>query len=462
MILLAASCYITEECRHAAIRRLAVATSVQTWVSSLEKVSAEWSIRQVLEAQHHEDFFAGKAKSGNDRKGSAAEAGAGTQPESEAVRKEKKGRTGGFGGAWRAYVHLNYAGRRLSKWLLKDLGAEFRSLTVEDKAFYENIGSKATLASRAGFKSFGERVRPLSDEDPTLAGALDSGDALLPHSSAHSHADLVPHCAMPFEIELRKLNRSSRKQASQTREKMREQEKRRLEHQQQVLSDLDAVVSGVPAEQSCLALRSLDQTPPDDPDPDETGEAAHEHMLQEVPARPDLVAVSWCPPSVDVAKAEVSKVRVKYVLCLLCVVSCLMCLMSTYVLCFVMLCYVMLCYVMLCYVMLCYVMLCYVMLCYVMLCYVMLCYVMLCYVMLCYVMLCYVMLCYVMLCYVMLCYVMLCYVMLCYVMLCYVILCYVMSFYVTCLLCYICYVMSLVSRHKYISIYIYVIFICIV
>ena len=263
---------------------------MQTWAASLQKISAEWSVRQVLLDRQHEDFFAASAdeKPAKEKK--------------DASKPEKKGRTGGFGGPWRAYVHLNHAGRRFSRSSLAALGTEFRSLSARDRAFYEELGARATLASRAGFKSFGDS-RGLEDQESSgsLAGAIQGGDALVPVSESATSgtpADLVPHCSEHFDLELRRLNRSLRKQAAQQREQLRQQEKLRLEHQEQVLSNLNQFVSGVPPEQSRLALRSRDSLPPA-PDPSGDGDVASAGEV-----RPSFTAVAWSAPSADLAKAR--------------------------------------------------------------------------------------------------------------------------------------------------------------
>ena len=288
-----------QECRHATIRRLAVATSVQSWVASFERVSAEWSVRQVLQQQ--QQFT--QAKPGKRSQGEK-------QARNQSGKPEKVGRAGGFGGAWRAFVHLNHAGRRFSKASLKALGNEYRGLSAEEQAFYKDLGSKAVLASRAGFKSFGEKVRQAEDQQAVLAGAAAEAGALVPVSpgicpaSETSYRDLVPNCSVNFDKALRSLRKSLRQQAARARQEVQRREEKRLQKQEEVLSTLSQVVAGVPAQRSSLALRKngdqVEVANVDVASDDGSDVATDEPSL---PARGDVLAVSWCPPSVDLAKA---------------------------------------------------------------------------------------------------------------------------------------------------------------
>ena len=100
------------ESRHAVVRRLTVLRSLQTWAASLEDINVRWSMKQAC---------------GNTK----TQMRSGKQKESvKKVRKRGKhrhgpGGRGGGGGAWRAFLHVSYAGRKFTKDTIKQASAEY-------------------------------------------------------------------------------------------------------------------------------------------------------------------------------------------------------------------------------------------------------------------------------------------------------------------------------------------------
>ena len=132
------------EARHALSRRITVARSVQTWAPKLAATSAEFTVRQVLlqqgvDASCHPDDQRNNQDSTNN-----------------AAKKKKV--VGGGGGMWRAYLHEQSQGRRFTRSTIQELSEEFRNLSESDKAYYKDLGNRATLAHRHGYQSFGERA----------------------------------------------------------------------------------------------------------------------------------------------------------------------------------------------------------------------------------------------------------------------------------------------------------------
>ena len=96
---------LTIEARHSATRRLVHVKSTQTWALQFSQLSAEWTIRQhVCESEGFERPEAETHQNKNrDQKKKKP-------PRVKKGRSLQKGR-GGFGGAWRAFLHLEYSGK---------------------------------------------------------------------------------------------------------------------------------------------------------------------------------------------------------------------------------------------------------------------------------------------------------------------------------------------------------------
>lgn len=75
-----------------------------------------------------------------------------------------KGKTRRGGGAWRAFLHANCSGTKLTQERLDELSRQYRGLSHEQKALYEEAGALATLARREGFSSFGPKISSSSSK----------------------------------------------------------------------------------------------------------------------------------------------------------------------------------------------------------------------------------------------------------------------------------------------------------
>eukprot|EP00435_Cladocopium_sp_Y103_P045770 s2018_g13.t1 len=99
------------ESRHAVVRRLTIFRSLQTWAASLEDINVRWTMKQACENTKTE--MRSRQQRDNVKK----------------VRKRGKhrhgpGGRGGGGGAWRAFLHVSYAGRKFTKDTIKQASAE--------------------------------------------------------------------------------------------------------------------------------------------------------------------------------------------------------------------------------------------------------------------------------------------------------------------------------------------------
>ena len=78
------------------------------------------------------------------------------QQPSDAPRKQR--RTGG-GGAWRAFVHMKLKGAAFTAATMAEVSQEYRSLSPEAKAYWENLGKLGADLHQEGVASFGPRRR---------------------------------------------------------------------------------------------------------------------------------------------------------------------------------------------------------------------------------------------------------------------------------------------------------------
>ena len=63
----------------------------------------------------------------------------------------------GGGGAWRAFFHHKMRGNKFSGAMAKELSEQYRGLTPEQKAWYEDVGRFATAAHKCGQRSLGQK-----------------------------------------------------------------------------------------------------------------------------------------------------------------------------------------------------------------------------------------------------------------------------------------------------------------
>ena len=122
------------ECRHASSRRVQK-TSAQTWVRSLESVSAAFVIKQNKLARQNVAGVQAHA---------APSQGAASEPEPEAKRKAKRSRS-----AWAAFMHENTQGRTNKKWGdgMADLSRRIREISDSERERLEDLAKTATAAA---------------------------------------------------------------------------------------------------------------------------------------------------------------------------------------------------------------------------------------------------------------------------------------------------------------------------
>ena len=103
-----------------------------------------------------------------------------------AVPKKVKKKRGG-GGRFRAFLSVTGKGVKATPESWAQAGADWRRLTDEEKAEFEDIGKFATEAHRRGFHAFGKRDRKKQIQQPILP--LPSSSSQMPHGAASASAN---------------------------------------------------------------------------------------------------------------------------------------------------------------------------------------------------------------------------------------------------------------------------------
>lgn len=105
----------------------------------------------------------------------------------------------GAGGPWRAFVHIQAAGRQLTAEFAAELSQRYQALSGEEKEFYNEIGELATIAKRQGDLAFGRRIRkPIagaadqSRGQPQLLDANRERPANVPNDAADAAVEVAP------------------------------------------------------------------------------------------------------------------------------------------------------------------------------------------------------------------------------------------------------------------------------
>ena len=168
------------EARHAACRRINTVRSTQASTASFETLSGLVLTRSIMKARS--DWLAARGWSSvqkpQRRKGSS----------SKKPKKESKTPVHRGGGAWRAFQHLQKAG--FGKQGV--LSARYRRIKGADGpefADLRELGKLGNTASRAGFRSFGERIQ--SKRKRRLCAATSS----MPEALLQQVADVKQSCA---------------------------------------------------------------------------------------------------------------------------------------------------------------------------------------------------------------------------------------------------------------------------
>lgn len=151
------------EARHAAVRRLVKARSVQTHVLKLDFLNGDYACRQ--HARQLLRFYPERPQTLKKKKASAK------------VRKISK-KTGKPirrpGGAWKAFMHVNLKGK-FSRQSMGQLAQQYRSLHETEKEWFKDLGEMAKLRAASGLAGFG-------DGNPLPAQPVPPASVLQPQS----------------------------------------------------------------------------------------------------------------------------------------------------------------------------------------------------------------------------------------------------------------------------------------
>ncbi len=227
------------EAKHALTRRITTFKSLQTWISSLEGVSAHWTTRQIrTERNFLEQVHSSTQETAKNKR---------DQADSNLPKKK-----GGGGGAWRAYVHINHAGVKITRQSARKIAEEFRNISAEERAYYQNIGSKGTMAYRCGYKAFGPslaRPAPGSFVQPPEVGTISMTGAIIAADLARP-VELVAHVSEDFDVGLRQIATKHRKHQEHLKKIDRKADETLGQHSRDLLGTLSSTVqpaaSGTP------------------------------------------------------------------------------------------------------------------------------------------------------------------------------------------------------------------------
>ena len=130
------------ESLHASSRRIIHMRSCNTWCLALEELNAEWVNREMVILR---EMFSPAKKPAQKRRRAAR------------PPKQKKGGGKGAGGAWRAFIHLNYKGIKLTKQICREASHAYQALKEAGGPEWLRclqVGHLAAAAAR-------HKVRPL-------------------------------------------------------------------------------------------------------------------------------------------------------------------------------------------------------------------------------------------------------------------------------------------------------------
>lgn len=105
------------------------------------------------------------------------------KPAAAPKKTDGKVKRPGGGGAWRAFVHIEAKGKRCTPGFFTELSERFRSLSDEQREYYEELGEIARQLHRDGRRGFGRRIRKKSappqhdDQDRGPEGPTAAADA---------------------------------------------------------------------------------------------------------------------------------------------------------------------------------------------------------------------------------------------------------------------------------------------
>ena len=155
------------ESRHASVRRALEAGSVQTWRSTLCTLSADFACRQSNGWRHHFSKRLFTTPSCQQQK-------RGGRPSRRRKTTRSNKRCGG-GGAYRAFLREKLKDQNQYNNMsvaMRNFGAEYRALTADQRARFQDIGAAATLSHRAGHRAFGPRKRKDKKREPQVGNVI--------------------------------------------------------------------------------------------------------------------------------------------------------------------------------------------------------------------------------------------------------------------------------------------------
>lgn len=165
------------ECKHASLRRLVIARSIQTDPVSLDKLSAMWVFMQ---AAKRAGRCSNRRRRGSPRK-SVAKA-RGRRSRRQFRREKKRGRPRqrrGFGGAWRAWVRIHCKGERLGADMATIAGEYRAAKRMRTADYAEAAGLGASITSCAPLAEFRDTVSPVPRARNRRIGALEAALRML-------------------------------------------------------------------------------------------------------------------------------------------------------------------------------------------------------------------------------------------------------------------------------------------
>ena len=230
------------EARHAFNRRATILKSLQTWTASLEAINTLWVLRQARRAR---DKCSGSVKAAKSK---------GETANKKQQKNERKKRSGGGGGPYRAFIHVNYAGVRLTRDRLREVAREYRKLSEVDAQYYKELGRLGTMAwqqavknkARARGVAFGNPLpsasRPPGPSPPNTV--LDSG--IVVGADVPKLQALVPVTACSFEKGIKMLTAHQRRVAKDMAKTLQEEDELLARHQEEVSTSVPSLLSEVP------------------------------------------------------------------------------------------------------------------------------------------------------------------------------------------------------------------------
>ena len=252
------------EAKHATTREYWKLRS-RGWTPSLEAVSARFCLR-------FSDWFSG---SHHDKRPTGPNA------------RPRKAKIIRGGGAWRVFVHNKAAGKKFDPAFLRQLARDFRALSPEDRAWYDEAGAAAALAHRHHQKPFPRamppaRLRKSSAESVPAPGTVADSGALIA-IQANQSMSMNPYAGPSFTDKYLALKDKQR----------REPEIDPLALTKQELVVLDAWkqnVSGLPLASETKEELALPENFP-------TSSRACSGFTRRRSASDRLVCMQWQPPT---------------------------------------------------------------------------------------------------------------------------------------------------------------------